>query len=108
MGKAISPRPVSAAATDVCLHKPSPKSIKISRRTEEDESGISELLAKLKSVVPAVSGKNVQELSSLEIMQHAIDYINDLSSTLSEADNDACRVSSTTLTTEHQAYASVY
>ncbi|XP_039271195.2 uncharacterized protein LOC120345717 [Styela clava] len=94
MGKAISPRPVSTAASNVCLNRPSPKSIKICRRNDEEESGISDLLAKLKSVVPTVSGTNVEELSSLEIMQHAIDYIYDLSSTLSEADEDDSLVSS--------------
>lgn len=109
MGKVILTRPVSNATRSFCLNKPLPKSITISKRSDEDEAGVSELLEKLKSVVPTVSGKSVDELTSLDIMQHAIEYIYDLSYALNESDNDEdfCQYPSVPESANHERVAGV-
>lgn len=87
MVKAQSPKPSTAVSCrarlhDDVLHTNAGKSIAISRRRDDEESGLSHLIGKLKSVVPTLEGKQKQELTDLEIMQHAINYIYDLSSVL--------------------------
>uniref|UniRef100_F6Y7H6 BHLH domain-containing protein n=1 Tax=Ciona intestinalis TaxID=7719 RepID=F6Y7H6_CIOIN len=58
------------------------KSISISREGKVEEPIVDDLLRKLKAAVPAVNGSS--EVTSLEIIQHAIFYIHDLWSTLSD------------------------
>lgn len=87
MVKAQSPKSFAAVSCRSrtnrdALRKVAGKSVSISRRAEEDESGLSLLIERLKSVVPTISDVEKREVSDLEIMQHAINYIYDLNSVL--------------------------
>lgn len=87
MGKAMTP---PARVSDV-LRKPAIKSHAIcARQTECVVPDLNQLYDNLKSVVPTISDK--QNLSTLELMQHAIDYIYDLNSVLSENSDDQPKV----------------
>lgn len=68
---------------------------------------MAELFTNLKSVVPALAGKSIEELTSLEIMQHAIDYIDELTVIVGTARQDTCSVSSNKVGTDRTQVATV-
>ena len=71
---------VSKSSTGECnLHK-TIKSPRTSSRQGSEESGVKELISKLRSVLPTTG----DELSTLDIMQNAIYYIHDLNDILAQ------------------------
>ena len=71
---------LSKSAVSECKVQKTMKSPQSITRHCSEESGVKELLRKLRSVLPSAG----DELSTLDIMQHAIYYIHDLNDILSQ------------------------